>query len=65
MSGLSCSVRYEDSEFVDEKTGAVRPYVAFYLTLPSGFEIRVKTADTTSKNLLVSAIMAAEKSSAK
>lgn len=53
---LTCAVSMEDRTFTDEKSGVVRPYTAFLLTLPNGIEIRIKTADSTAKDLLIKAI---------
>ena len=53
---LTCAVSMEERTFEDDKSGKVKPYTAFYLMLPSGFQIRIKAVDSTSKDLLVKAI---------
>lgn len=57
---LTCPVSMEEKVFDNEETGKVVPFTAFFLTLPSGFQIRIKTVDSTSKELLIKAIMKAE-----
>lgn len=56
MKDVLFPVKMEERTFEDAQSGRAVPYQAFLLKLPSGIWIRIKTVDSTAKELLVAAL---------